>query len=110
MEEGSHSLVLAIGKLRAEQISESIYVSACRVMPRPVLTKVSHKSEPIRDVAGEFLRCTLKIEVVREIDGGKRNDGDRKSTRLNSSHGYISYAVFCLKKKNTRRCGGQTRR
>src|SRR2546422_5947380 len=25
---------------------------------------------------------------------------DRKSTRLNSSHGYISYAVFCLKKKN----------
>src|SRR3989304_774858 len=29
---------------------------------------------------------------------------DRKSTRLNSSHGYISYAVFCLKKKN--RMGG----
>src|SRR5687768_17884798 len=26
-------------------------------------------------------------------------DKDRKSTRLNSSHGYISYAVFCLKKK-----------
>src|SRR5256884_1800881 len=26
---------------------------------------------------------------------------DRKSTRLNSSHGYISYAVFCLKKKHT---------
>src|SRR2546422_7447862 len=30
------------------------------------------------------------------LDAGKR---DRKSTRLNSSHGYISYAVFCLKKK-----------
>src|ERR1041385_9388530 len=31
-----------------------------------------------------------------------RNMRDRKSTRLNSSHGYISYAVFCLKKtKNT---------
>src|SRR2546429_4155888 len=30
---------------------------------------------------------------------------DRKSTRLNSSHGYISYAVFCLKKKkNTGQC------
>src|SRR2546430_4044873 len=28
--------------------------------------------------------------------------GDRKSTRLNSSHSQISYAVFCLKKKNTR--------
>src|SRR2546429_1654466 len=42
------------------------------------------------------------------IDGGRPckaqrfrylNSGDRKSTRLNSSHGYISYAVFCLKKK-----------
>src|SRR3989449_7060683 len=30
-------------------------------------------------------------------------DGDRKSTRLNSSHGYISYAVFCLKKKKKAR-------
>src|SRR2546429_4296603 len=30
---------------------------------------------------------------------------DRKSTRLNSSHGYISYAVFCLKKKEP--CGGR---
>src|SRR3712207_8100753 len=30
--------------------------------------------------------------------------GDRKSTRLNSSHANISYAVFCLKKKNTQFC------
>src|SRR2546422_6265222 len=30
----------------------------------------------------------------------KVRERDRKSTRLNSSHGYISYAVFCLKKKN----------
>src|SRR2546422_5612471 len=30
-------------------------------------------------------------------------DPDRKSTRLNSSHGYISYAVFCLKKKKKTR-------
>src|SRR2546422_5679099 len=29
----------------------------------------------------------------------RRTSPDRKSTRLNSSHGYISYAVFCLKKK-----------
>src|SRR2546422_4855623 len=29
------------------------------------------------------------------------HEADRKSTRLNSSHGYISYAVFCLKKKKT---------
>src|SRR2546422_2767382 len=31
--------------------------------------------------------------------GARKLGGDRKSTRLNSSHGYISYAVFCLKKK-----------
>src|SRR2546422_4963821 len=33
---------------------------------------------------------------------GLGRDLDRKSTRLNSSHGYISYAVFCLKKKKNR--------
>src|SRR2546429_3658403 len=32
-------------------------------------------------------------------DDHPEEDEDRKSTRLNSSHGYISYAVFCLKKK-----------
>src|SRR2546429_7109081 len=38
-------------------------------------------------------------------DGGRKGllSGDRKSTRLNSSHGYISYAVFCLKKKQKNR-------
>src|SRR2546422_3039541 len=38
-------------------------------------------------------------ERVREA----RGRGDRKSTRLNSSHGYISYAVFCLKKKKKKK-------
>src|SRR2546428_3859361 len=33
-----------------------------------------------------------------------RERGDRKSTRLNSSHDQISYAVFCLKKKKSQRC------
>src|SRR2546422_4944316 len=35
----------------------------------------------------------------REDRDDRRLHRDRKSTRLNSSHGYISYAVFCLKKK-----------
>src|SRR6266481_4095361 len=35
---------------------------------------------------------------------GVRSHVDRKSTRLNSSHSSISYAVFCLKKKITQRC------
>src|SRR2546422_7051455 len=39
------------------------------------------------------------LELVRGVHALK--DIDRKSTRLNSSHGYISYAVFCLKKKTS---------
>src|SRR2546430_12683743 len=38
-----------------------------------------------------------------DADGGALQQRDRKSTRLNSSHSQISYAVFCLKKKNTQR-------
>src|SRR2546422_6103944 len=41
--------------------------------------------------------CAGVIETVGQ--GVTRFKRDRKSTRLNSSHGYISYAVFCLKKK-----------
>src|SRR2546422_4659877 len=64
----------------------------------------------LRDhVAGEV------SELLARLHGGPRQDDpvhlapaqaghrDRKSTRLNSSHGYISYAVFCLKKKKTKR-------
>src|SRR3712207_7454232 len=43
-----------------------------------------------------FLNDMAPIEpVAKRLDGR----GDRKSTRLNSSHANISYAVFCLKKK-----------
>src|SRR2546430_6105746 len=37
--------------------------------------------------------------AARQLDDGVRLRADRKSTRLNSSHSQISYAVFCLKKK-----------
>src|SRR5438105_13480574 len=37
--------------------------------------------------------------VGDQLQGEGRHRGDRKSTRLNSSHEWISYAVFCLKKK-----------
>src|SRR2546429_276848 len=43
-------------------------------------------------------------KILRKVSGIKeqpKKKEDRKSTRLNSSHGYISYAVFCLKKKKT---------
>src|SRR3989454_9293227 len=39
--------------------------------------------------------------IPKQDRGVSANEGDRKSTRLNSSHLVISYAVFCLKKKKT---------
>src|SRR2546429_5777559 len=45
------------------------------------------------------------IQALERLQRGRTviviSHRDRKSTRLNSSHGYISYAVFCLKKKKT---------
>src|SRR2546422_6718372 len=41
---------------------------------------------------------TLRLEGLDAV----ADKEDRKSTRLNSSHGYISYAVFCLKKKKNK--------
>src|SRR2546422_6906250 len=56
---------------------------------------VAHRDEgAVRIVGHGRRRCWLL---------GELDDADRKSTRLNSSHGYISYAVFCLKKKKNKR-------
>jgi len=66
----------------------------------------------LKDVGGEteFLDQTLNLPMSIGVGVGQKFGDftlasdvksiiDRKSTRLNSSHGYISYAVFCLKKK-----------
>src|SRR2546422_7471747 len=64
---------------------------------------------PLRDPQdprrGEAARRYLR-RLRRKSEGGGR---DRKSTRLNSSHGYISYAVFCLKKKKKKESSIQLR-
>src|SRR2546422_2453876 len=72
----------------------------------PVLVEPSGRSDlirgPVRLARG---LAGLRPHRKHAVDAGQRlerhasDDGDRKSTRLNSSHGYISYAVFCLKKK-----------
>src|SRR2546429_5457278 len=46
-------------------------------------------------------RRAMQCQATRHRQAQARSLADRKSTRLNSSHGYISYAVFCLKKKKT---------
>src|SRR2546430_7617238 len=59
-------------------------------------------------------RAPLPRRDSSPAQGRRAEEGDRKSTRLNSSHSQISYAVFCLKKKKTARrshaCSGSARR
>src|SRR2546421_91012 len=52
----------------------------------------------LRWVLEEVLRSPAEVQTVQQVATRAR---DRKSTRLNSSHDQISYAVFCLKKKKT---------
>src|SRR3712207_8366397 len=57
---------------------------------------------PVRQGPGRLLRPHAPVEAL-VLEAGIDQEGDlgedRKSTRLNSSHANISYAVFCLKKK-----------
>src|SRR4030042_6471468 len=54
--------------------------------------------DDIHDVGA---RIKVVVPDVLGDQSAAHHAADRKSTRLNSSHGYISYAVFCLKKKKT---------
>src|SRR5204863_10009931 len=56
--------------------------------------------EPCAPVLRATSRPSSQATIARWYSG--RSGGDRKSTRLNSSHVEISYAVFCLKKKKKR--------
>src|SRR2546427_13054711 len=57
--------------------------------------------------AQEGVQVIAKVKIASAVRRLRGKDAlliaDRKSTRLNSSHSQISYAVFCLKKKKTRR-------
>src|SRR2546422_7942828 len=67
------------------------------------------RSHPQADKGGGGARHRRGLDQAVAGDGRKGGPTpsverrDRKSTRLNSSHGYISYAVFCLKKKKNKR-------
>src|SRR2546422_1341506 len=66
------------------------------LFPYTTLFRSLH-APPRRDRAAGLVGDSVNLVRDRR---DRRRVGDRKSTRLNSSHGYISYAVFCLKKKN----------
>src|SRR5256884_7113051 len=66
------------------------------------LDRVAASADQILEVLNKEagLMVELKRLLAQEAGiSGQILEEDRKSTRLNSSHGYISYAVFCLKKK-----------
>src|SRR6266850_8217635 len=64
-----------------------------------IYTLSLHDALPISGQTREL--CALPVHLLPEpVEAhNERSAGDRKSTRLNSSHLVISYAVFCLKKK-----------
>src|SRR5699024_9523921 len=59
----------------------------------------SHGSESIESLLDELLDSDVLYSELDDLNLGTALERDRKSTRLNSSHVSISYAVFCLKKK-----------
>src|SRR2546422_3650054 len=66
-----------------------------RVHPQPrqrVMARAQHRLEVVDDLHPSGVQRGRTWRTRADVT-------DRKSTRLNSSHGYISYAVFCLKKK-----------
>src|SRR3712207_7135049 len=83
--------------------------------PRSTLfpyTTLFRSPQVVRDRVGEGLKLPVD---VRKLPAGVLGNGatahehrgdpkDRKSTRLNSSHANISYAVFCFKKKSSEPC------
>src|SRR5688572_32536567 len=69
---------------------------------RSAVSYLSHFFEPLVDAPGPLaigLVWTLTLVNCLSLRGAGGVQQDRKSTRLNSSHSQISYAVFCLKKK-----------
>src|SRR5690625_5405129 len=58
-----------------------------------------HAERLIESIAGAVADAGVPHDVL--LSSGGADLADRKSTRLNSSHVAISYAVFCLKRKNT---------
>src|SRR3712207_7457504 len=77
------------------------YTTLFRSRPRGCRQGPRHGPVRPAEAAGDRgLPVEHQQEAERNRDGHHQQHADRKSTRLNSSHANISYAVFCLKKKN----------
>src|SRR2546422_3104754 len=85
---------------RGEQLQRGVQGGEPRGEGKTVAAAFERRDVPLQDFTRGVARARVLIALVSAqalLDVGRRLiDGDRKSTRLNSSHGYISYAVFCL--------------
>src|SRR3989304_7377322 len=75
-----------------EKLCIIIFFLMIRRPPRSTLFPYTTLFRSIREEGVDLVSCPTCGRCQIDVE-------DRKSTRLNSSHGYISYAVFCLKKK-----------
>src|SRR2546422_7662819 len=86
---------IAFGQSDRGAVTGAISDATGAVIPRASVvatnTETAAKYETISTDTGNY--------TLSQLPPGVYQLSDRKSTRLNSSHGYISYAVFCLKKK-----------
>src|SRR2546429_2853032 len=69
----------------------------------PYTTLFRSRAQRLSPAANQRGARAIYRAVLAPPKQQSRSPRDRKSTRLNSSHGYISYAVFCLKKKKNNR-------
>src|SRR2546422_4505485 len=70
----------------------------------PYTTLFRSDGDHFRAAALRLLHARPEVQVGDDrVRTPQQDQLDRKSTRLNSSHGYISYAVFCLKKKKKKK-------
>src|SRR5688572_32190213 len=67
--------------------------------PAPVCTDDTMVLGPGGEVECQVVQAPMAAPGARLVASAPQGSRDRKSTRLNSSHSQISYAVFCLKKK-----------
>src|SRR5690625_5312803 len=100
---------------QSKSTAQSTYLSAgfwarslvCMVSNTAILERTSQIARYLKCHHGVPKGVSTILEISEHVERGagraEQHDLDRKSTRLNSSHVAISYAVFCLKKKKIKR-------
>src|SRR5256886_12656888 len=85
---------------RSSRVTNEKYVQTPRgLLPLKFFFSSGLSTTTGEDASARAIRAQIQKMVGDEDPKNPLTDQDRKSTRLNSSHSQISYAVFCLKKK-----------